>query len=145
MSQQQPGKAGAGGAAGQVPMPFPLVQNIAQLSELRCLPSPPIFLGLSMCGCQLCHCFALLSASMFVSHMPVCPRSSTPQRHACARAGQPRNGAGRPAAGGTALAAAADDERWRAAHAASSSAGTAGTAGANAAAHGGSSSAGPRR
>lgn len=35
MSQQQAGKPGAGGAPGQVPMPFPLVQNIAQLSELR--------------------------------------------------------------------------------------------------------------
>lgn len=35
MSQQQAGRQGAGGAPGQVPMPFPLVQNIAQLSELR--------------------------------------------------------------------------------------------------------------
>ncbi|PRW58326.1 histone-lysine N-methyltransferase Mes-4 [Chlorella sorokiniana] len=39
MSQQQPGKPGAGGAPGQVPMPFPLVQNIAQLSELSGMPA----------------------------------------------------------------------------------------------------------
>lgn len=86
MSQQQPGKPGAGGASGQVPMPFPLVQNISQLSELRSVGrsrASACYLAASQGPCWLFQCLlatprALLTSALLPPLLPQPPCSGMP-------------------------------------------------------------------